>query len=324
MKKFLLNLLFCICPFVLLAQEDALYSQYMFNNLLINPAYSGYKEEINASILGRSQWTGIKGAPKTQSFLVDGAFFENKNVGLGVAIVNDRAGLQGQTSAYANYSYRLPVSQQSRLCFGLGLGVAQYTLYAKDAEVDDQTDQNFSANQNYFSPDARFGVYFNNDKFYIGASATNLLAELINKNKPRAQFVILPTTHLFLTAGGIFNVDDDVKIKPSIMLRDSPSSIGNIDINGSVLIKEKVWIGASYRIGVDMWKNKNSFSSNFQQNSVVGVLEVFIAKQFRIGYAYDYALSTLNNYTSGTHEISIGYTIGSKVRNNTLLTPRYF
>ncbi len=325
MKKITLQVLMIVFPFLATAQHEVTYSQYMFNNLLVNPAYAGYKEDINVSLLGRNQWVGIKGAPTTQSLIVDGAFFNNKNVGLGLSIFNDRVGIQGQTAIMTNYAYRLPVGKNSRLSLGVGVGAVQFSLNSDKAIIDDQTDPNFNGVQTHFSPDARVGIYYNNEKFYAGLSANNLLASALNKNNQQARFIILPPIHMFLTVGAIFSVSDEIKAKPSLMLRDDPNGLGNLDLNASFLFKDVLWLGASYRTGVDMWKTTNNLNGTFQQNSLVGLVEVFVAKQFRVGYAYDYSLSSLNSYSSGSHEISLGFVIGnSKLKNNTLTTPRYF
>jgi len=297
----------------------------MFNNLLVNPAYAGYKEDINVNLLSRNQWIGIKGAPVTQSLIADGAFFRNKNVGLGLSILNDRIGIQGQTSMMANYAYRLPVGEEGRLSFGVGVGAVQFSLNSDKAIVGDPTDIAFSGTQNYLSPDAKLGIHYSDDKFYAGLSANNLLTTALNKNNQSARFVILPPVHIFLTVGAMLNVNEEVKLKPSIMLRDDPNSMGNLDLNASFLFKDVLWIGGSYRMGVDMWKKTNNLNGTFQQNSLVGLVEVFVAKQFRIGYAYDYSLSDLNSYSSGSHELSLGFIIGNKnYRSNALTTPRYF
>ncbi len=325
MKRILLQLLMIVFPLLALAQHEVTYSQYMFNNLLVNPAYAGYKEDINVSLLGRNQWVGIKGAPTTQSLIVDGAFFSNKNVGLGLSVFNDRVGIQGQTAMMANYAYRLPVGNEARLSFGIGVGAIQFSLNSDKAIIGDQTDPNFVGVQNHVSPDARVGIYYNDSRFYAGLSANNLLAGSLNKNNQQARFIILPPVHMFLTVGAIFDVNEDIKVKPSLMLRDDPNYMGNMDVNASFLFKDVLWLGASYRMGVDMWKTTNNLNGTFQQNSLVGLVEVFVAKQFRIGYAYDYSLSSLNSYSSGSHEISLGFVIGnSKYRNNALTTPRYF
>lgn len=325
MKKIILPLVILVFPLLVFSQHEVTYSQYMFNNLLVNPAYAGYKEDINISLLNRNQWIGIKGAPVTQSFIADGAFFHNNNVGLGLSVLNDKVGIQGQTAAMANYAYRLPVGDESRLSFGIGVGVVQFSLNGDKAVISDNTDINFSGIQNHLSPDARFGIHFSNERFYVGASATNLLTTALNKNKANAAYVVLPPTHIFLTAGTIIDVNNDVKLKPSLMLRDDPRGMGNFDINASFLLKDVLWIGGSYRMGVDMWKKTSGVSATFQQNSLVGLVEVFIAKQFRVGYAYDHSLSGLSSHSTGGHEISLGLIIKNKnYRNNALTTPRYF
>ncbi len=325
MKKFLLQLLIVVSPLLAKSQNEITYSQYMFNNLLVNPAYAGYKEDINVNLLSRNQWVGIKGAPTTQSLIADGAFFHNKNVGLGLTVLNDRIGIQGQTAIMANYAYRLPVGQQGRLSFGVGVGAVQFSLNSDKAIISDQTDATFIGTQNYLSPDAKLGIHYSDDVFYAGLSANNLLTTALNKNNQRAAFVILPPVHMFLTFGAIINVNESIKMKPSLMLRDDPQSMGNFDVNASFLFKDVLWLGGSYRMGVDMWKKTNSLNATFQQNSLVGLVEVFVAKQFRIGYAYDYSLSDLNSYSSGSHEISLGFTLGNKnYRSNALTTPRYF
>lgn len=325
MKKILFQFLIIVCPSLVLAQNEVTYSQYMFNNLLVNPAYAGYKEDININLLNRNQWVGIKGAPITQSLIADGAFFKNKNVGLGLSVLNDKINIQGQTSVMANYAYRLPVGAEARLSFGVGLGAIQFSLNNDKAIIGDPTDATFSGAQNHLSPDAKLGIYYNNAKFYAGLSANNLLTTALNKNNQRAKYIILPPVHIFLTAGAILNVNEDVKAKPSIMLRDDPNNVGNLDLNASFLFKDVLWIGGSYRLGVDMWKTTNNLSGTFQQNSLVGLVEVFVAKQFRIGYAYDYSLSDLNSYSSGSHELSLGFIIGNKnYKSSALTTPRYF
>ncbi|MCJ0742854.1 PorP/SprF family type IX secretion system membrane protein [Pedobacter montanisoli] len=324
MKKMIFLLLLCLSAGLVRAQHEVIYSQYMFNNLLINPAYAGYKEDINITLLNRNQWVGIKDAPTTQSFIIDGAFFNNKNVGLGLSVMNDKVGIQGQTSFMANYAYRLPVGENSRLSFGLGLGAIQFTLNGNNAVVGDGSDRNFSGQQTYFSPDARFGIYFSNDRFYAGASVNNALTKILNENKERAKYVILPPTNFFLTVGGLLNVNESLKFKPSLMLRQDPNGYGNFDTNLSFLIKETLWLGASYRMGVDMLKNNQDINKTFQQNSLIGLVEVFIAKSVRVGYAFDYSLSKLNGYTGGSHEISVGLTIGKKEKYNALTSPRYF
>ncbi|WP_423147295.1 PorP/SprF family type IX secretion system membrane protein [Rubrolithibacter danxiaensis] len=319
---FFLFITACSC----FAQQEAQYSQYMFNSLVINPAYAGYKEALNITLLHRDQWTGVEGAPKTQSLILDGAFFNDNKVGLGLSVINDKVGLQHQTSAFVNYSYRIPMGEDgSRLSFGLAFGVSQYTLNNNDAVIDDPSDPNLLGGRpNYFAPDARFGVFYSNEHFYAGLSATNVLAKEIDYKQVGANTISKQGRHYFLTAGYLYEISDFVKLKPSFLLKQDTKSPMNLDINSFVLLNETIWVGASYRTSVNMWKKSDLNVAYFNQNSVVGAVEVFIRNNFRVGYAYDYSLSTLSSYSNGSHEISVGLILNNNKKSTALLTPRYF
>ena len=323
MKSYLTLVLLFILVKQGFAQQDPQFSQYMFNTLVINPAYAGYRETKNISLLHRDQWTGFEGAPKTQSLIADGAFGSDNKVGLGLSLVSDKAGLQRQTSAHANYAYRLPVGEDARLAMGVSIGVGQFTLNSSDANVQDETDPNFGDKQTYFVPDARVGVHYSTSKFYAGLSATNLISNSINYQQVGKNTIARQGRHYFLTAGYLFDINSNFKLKPSFLLREDAKGPTSLDINSFVLIKESVWIGASYRSGVNLWKKTDWNSSTFSQNSLVGVVEACVLRNLRVGYSYDYSLSDLSNYTNGTHEISLGFTLNTN-KKSALLTPRYF
>lgn len=326
MKRFtFLILLFCLSRFASFAQQDAQFSQYMFNSLIINPAYAGYKEELNLSLLHRNQWVGLPGSPKTQTLMVDGAFFHNRNVGLGLSIVHDKIGLQSQTAAYANYSYRVPVGEKSRLAFGLALGVSQYSLNAGQANIEDPNDPNFnSGNQNHLAPDGKFGIHYSNENFYAGASVTNLISSSLNYQQTGKDAIARQGKHYFITSGYLVELNDNIKFKPSIMFRDDTKGPSNLDLNAFFLFKEAVWLGVSYRSGLNLWQKPEWESGAFKKNAVVGLVEMFFAKKYRLGYAYDHSLSDLGGYTNGTHEISLGLTINNNKKVTAMPTPRYF
>lgn len=326
MQRLSLFILFVFLATGVKAQQDAQYSQYMFNSLVINPAYAGYKEALNVSLLHRNQWTGFDGAPKTQSFVIDGAFFNNYKVGLGLAVVNDKAGLQGQTSAYLNYAYRLQLNDDdARLAFGLAAGVGQFIMNTDVAIIDDPGDPNFGNDkQSYFTPDAKFGVHFSNEKLYAGLSVTNLFSKTIHQQNVAENNVTRLARHYFITAGYLVDVNESIKFKPSFLIREDTKGPTNLDVNSFFLFKETLWIGASYRTGVNLWKKSDMHTGTFKQNSLVSAVELFVAKKFRAGYAYDYALSELSNYTTGTHEISFGMILNTNKKSTAMLTPRYF
>jgi len=323
--KICLPFLFLLISLNVFSQQDAQYSQYMFNTMVINPAYAGYKGTFNASLLHRDQWAGFEGAPQTQSLVIDQAFGLENRMGLGLSVVNDKIGIQRHSSAHVNYAYRIPVSENDdRLAFGLSIGVSQFMLNSYDATIQDTEDPNFSNKRTYFVPDARFGVYFSNNKFYAGLSGTNLLSNAIDYNRVGQNTIAKQARHYFLTAGYLADINEDVKFKPSFLIKEDTKGPTDLDINTSFLLKEKLWLGASYRTGVNLWKKSSWNNSLFKQNSLVGVVEVYFLDKFRVGYAYDYSISKLGSYSNGTHEISLGLILNSNRRSTALLTPRYF
>ncbi len=304
------------------AQQDPQYSHYMFNSLVINPAYAGYKENINVSAIYRAQWVSIPGAPRTQSVIADGSFYDDK-VGLGISIVNDRIGLQGQLSFYGNYAYRLKIEDDGILALGLGVGVAQYSLNGDDATIQDPSDPNYAAGKvSYFVPDARFGVHYSNQKWYAGLSSTNLFSKSINYNNNTKNLVATQGRHYFLTAGYLFEVNDFLKIKPSFLFKEDTKGPTNLDLTAFFLLKDRIRLGTSYRTGLRLWNKSNLSKDLSYANAIVGLVEYYTEKGWRIGYSYDYSVSSLNSVEKGSHEISLGYILNSKKLR--VLTPRYF
>lgn len=305
------------------AQQDAQYSQYMFNTLVINPAYAGYKEVLNIDALTRDQWVGIEGAPKTKTIILDGSFFDNK-VGLGLSVVKDQLGLQSQSSAYLNYAYRLQVGDNSRLALGLGVGVGQYKLDGSGAHTDNPNDPNFNYGKSSFIvPDARVGVFYSNDQFYAGLSVTNLFSTAFNYSSVTENQVAKQGKHYFLTAGYLYNLNNFLKFKPSFLLKDDTKGPTNLDINNFFLLGEKVWLGVSYRTSVNLLKRKSIVGNVKSPDAVVGMVEFFAGKIWRLGYAYDYTLSSLQGYSGASHELSVCITFAPK-RDVSILSPRYF
>ena len=308
------------------AQQDAQYSQYMFNGIYINPAYAGYKEQLNIHSFYRNQWTGIDGSPKSMSLAVD-AIANNRNVGLAFQVAADQLGAESSMSAYANYAYRLRVgsSEASRLSFGLGFGVMQQRLDASKMNARDADDDAILkvGSQSVVVPDARAGIYYSDDRFYAGFSADNLVAQHIINKKNLNVYFPTPKTHYYLTAGMLIPINEDIQLKPSFLLKDDRGGPTSLDLNAFMLLANKVWIGAGYRTAVKLY-SKSYLQNDLQQNnSVVGMVEFMATEYIRIGYAYDQSMGKLAGYSGGSHEISVGVVIrpSQVVR---MLTPRYF
>ncbi|MRX46892.1 PorP/SprF family type IX secretion system membrane protein [Pedobacter puniceum] len=324
MRLITYTLLFILLSHKTMAQQEAQFSQYMFNALAINPAYAGYKETLNLSLLHRDQWTSLTGAPQTQSIIADAALGQAKKVGLGLLVLNDRIGLQGQTSVYANYAYRLPVGvDNERLAFGLALGISEYSLLGSDAIIADNSDQKLTTDLTHFTPDARFGIHYSNDVFFAGFSIINMLGRSLDYQNTPNGTVTKQGRHYMLNLGYLADLNQDIKFKPSILVKEDFRGPTSMDINAALLFNEKIWIGTSYRTNLSLWQ-KVDVNQTFRNSSMVGMMEFFIAKNLRVGYAYDYNLSsTIGRYVQGSHEISVGFAINSKY-DTALQTPRFF
>ncbi|MCZ4244103.1 PorP/SprF family type IX secretion system membrane protein [Pedobacter punctiformis] len=324
MKKRII--LFVLMAFSLFAksQQDAQYSQYMFNGIYINPAYAGYKEQTNIHSFYRNQWTGITGAPKSMSLAVD-AIANDGNVGLALQVASDKLGAQSSLSAYANYAYRIKTNSDgsSRLAFGLGLGVIQNGLNGDMLDPLDGGDQYIPVGtEKQVAPDARAGVFFSNNKFYAGFSVDNLIAQYILKNRDLSINFPQPKPHYYLTAGMLVPLSAGIQLKPSFLLKDDRGGPTSLDLNAFVLLADRIWLGGSYRTAVKLYSKDYLQRDLDKKNSIVAMTEIFATPQLRLGYAFDYSLSELQGYSGGSHEISVGFYI--KPKKVRMLTPRYF
>ena len=322
MKTILLTLCMALTSLSLFAQQDALYSQYMFNGLALNPAYAGNKGVLNVNLINRNQWVGQKviGAPRTQAFTADGSFYEGK-VGLGIHIINDKIGAQTQQTAMASYSYKIPVSETAELSFGLGGGVSNYVLDGTLLTSTDQGDVAIPTERiSHFTPDVNFGVYLSHDEYYAGLSTTHLLT--LKAKGAFANDVNLQR-HYYLNGGYIFPINDFIRAYPSMLIKTDLKGPMNVDVNAFVLALDKFGLGASYRTGV--YTQKGDYSPGiFKSNSVVAMAQVYMLdQQLRVGYSYDFDLSKIG-YSRNTHEISLGYIIKTNDILKNMSSPRYY
>jgi type IX secretion system PorP/SprF family membrane protein len=321
MKQFLVIAILLLSTRALYAQQDAQQSQYMFNGIYINPAYAGYKENLNFHSYFRSQWTGIEGAPKSMSLAVD-AIANNGNVGLALQISNDRLGAQTNLSAYASYAYRLRMNNEgtSRLAFGLGIGAMQLGINGALLNPNDPEPNLVTGMQSTIVPDGRIGVFYSDDKYYAGLSADNLISQFINvRNRG---YIAQPKPHYYLTGGALFPLSEDVLIKPSILLKDDAGGPTSLDLNAFIMFGQRFWVGGSYRTGVKLYQKSYLQTDLSNLNSFVAAMELFPLENLRVGYAYDVSIGPLKGYSGGSHEISIGFYI--KTQKTRMLTPRYF
>jgi len=300
-KKILILIIAVLATISSFSQQLPLYSQYMMNGFLLNPAMAGNVDYIPLRLTARQQWMGIDNAPSTQA--ISGHYlFSNKKMGLGGYIYNDMVGPISQTGIKGAYSYHLPIGSENKLAFGLAISAFQFKFDESKAEIVDESDPVINYNvQSTFVPDADFGVYFFNDenRYYAGLAATQILQLPIELDKSNKNSII---RHYFLMGGYKFNINDEMDIEPSLLAKGTESTPFNIDVNIKGYYKKNYWLGFSYR-------SDNSFVAmlGLKVNSIV------------FGVAYDYPFSSINNYSSGTPEIMIGYNIGEGQSGSSLL-----
>lgn len=331
MKRVIFLFVLTMTFFTARAQQDAQFSQYLFNGLYINPAYAGYKSDFFVNSFFRSQWTGLPGAPTTASIAADGAV-ANDAVGLGIILQRDQLGAQSTVAAYTNYSYRIQIGDddESRLAFGLGLGVIQSGIDGSKLNAVQAGDSYIPTGYHSFlSPDARIGFFYSNSNWFVGASVDNLLPQYTHPSSTASALgVPIPKPHEYFTIGGLFEMQSGTKIKPSILIKDTPTAPTSMDINTFFIMSDKLWLGGTYRTAVPLYNKPNLQKGLPTSSAMVATVEFFPSESLRVGYAYDYSLNKIGAMGYGSHEISVAFTIknGNSVRSrfNDQLRKCYF
>ena len=305
MKKIFLFLLAAVIAENLVAQQNPHYSQYMFNGLAINPAYAGSKDYLSACALYRQQWSDFVGAPKTATFSIHAPISAGK-MGLGLNVISDKIGPVTQMDFKACYAFHIETGSG---VFALGIqgGGSQYTAKLSGLNTFDHGD-NVQANgdKSEFHPIAGAGLYYYNaDKFYAGLSVPQLLKD-DPKSASDVKTAPSETMHYFFTTGIVLGSSDNFKLKPSVMLKYVKGAPLNYDINANAFFGKVVGIGVSYR----------------SEDAIIGLLSLQLTPQLRFGYSYDMTQSDIKDYSSGSHEVMLGYDFGHEVPK--VRVPRYF
>lgn len=282
------------------AQQQVMFTQYMFNGLVINPAYAGSHEAISVTALSRIQWVGIDGAPNTQTFSIHSPV-PSKNIGVGAFFVRDNIGVSTENNFFLSYAYRVRL-RKGYLAMGLHGGFSSLDVNYTELGLADSNLQGADTN---FKPNFGAGIYYASDRFYFGASSPYLVRNNSNSSLP-SDIQTDQVLHYYITSGAIFDISPLIKLKPSILAKVVTGAPIEFDFNANVLFDEKLWVGLSYR----------SF------DSIDLLLELQLNQQLRLGYAYDLTVSDLRKVNSGSHEIMLNYRfVFSKSK---IVTPRYF
>ena len=293
----------------MVAQQEAQYTQYMYNMGIVNPGYTlDGIGDLSFGALHRNQWVGLEGNP-TSTMAFAQVMLKN-NLQVGVSFLNDNiGGILNENNVFADIAYKISVSDKGFLSFGTKLGGLFFNANTSNLRLQSgsvATDIAFQENINRRFLNIGFGIYFNSEKFYLGVSAPNLLEPDYLENST-ADVKSSEQRHGFLTAGYIFDFTGRYRLKPSFMLKAVRGSIVSLDLNTNLLINDKFEIGISYRV----------------QDALAMLAGFNINRKIRVGYSYDFNISKLRQFNSGSHEIILMYRINT-LASGVYKSPRFF
>ena len=293
----------------LLAQQQAMYTHYMYNTLAVNPAYAGSRDALTVTALSRSQWVDYKGAPKTQTLTLHSPLW-NTHLGGGLSVLNDKIGPINTTSVFGDFAYIMQLTEKSKLALGLSGGVNILQAGWNTLELDQQNDPAFQNNiTNKVSPNFGFGVYYSRERFYAGLSAPHIMqtnystVKLADGNLSQGK----EQRHYFFIAGTILNINDNFAFKPTTLVKLTAAAPVETDLTASFILMRRLLLGAMYRTG-------DSFGA---------LIGFDITPQLHAGYSYDWSYGVkTSRYNQGSHEIVLRYDF--LVQKKQIHSPRYF
>lgn len=297
--------LICSCiTFSVSAQQDPQYTQYMYNTMSVNPAYAGSTGSLEATLLHRSQWVGISGAPQTQSFSIQSPL-QNEKIGLGLSIVNDKIGPSNEIFLDGNFAYSLPLGYEKRLAFGLKAGFRMLDVDWSKGKYYDPNDVLLNQNiNNKINLAIGAGIYYYNERWYLGVSIPSFIQNSYYDDVKES--IDYDRLHYYFMGGYVFDLNPNLKFKPAFLVKAVTGAPVIADVSANFMIAEKFVIGASYRT----------------DESVSALAGFQFSRSFYLGYAFDYTISKLNKYNDGTHEIVLRYQFNQK--ESKIKSPRFF
>jgi type IX secretion system PorP/SprF family membrane protein len=294
LTKIVLVMVLTSWSFGLYAQQIPMYTHYMFNTLVVNPAYAGSRDALTITALHRSQWVGFKEAPLTQTLTMH-APLRNEHIGLGLSISNDKIGPTNNTSAQVDFAYIMQLTAKSKLALGLSGGINVFQANLNTLLIEQQGDPVFQNNiDNRVSPNFGFGAYYSRERFYAGISVPYLLennySEITQING--GTLVAKEQRHYFFIAGTLINISDNFAFKPTTLVKITNAAPVQADFTASFIIMKKLMVGVMLRTG----------------DAVGGLIGLDITDQLHFGYSFDwsYGLETAK-YNNGSHELVLRY-----------------
>ena len=306
MKKLtkIFGLLTLLSIHLVYSQQDPQYTHYMYNMHIVNPAYAGSEGTLNIGLLHRTQWVGLDGAPKTTVAAFNAPI--KKNVGLGLSIFADQIGPVKEQNVFVDFSYTIQTGNFGNLAFGLKAGFTFLDANLSTLDLGDNLpDDVFNDDINKTFVNFGAGAFYYTDRFYAGISIPNILDQLHLRKEGGTIREAAEKMHYFVTSGYVFELNDKLKLKPSILLKGAGGVPLSIDFSGNVLINDKLEFGLSWRA----------------DDSISALMSIEVAPLVRLGYSYDYTITNLGDFNSGSHEIFLLITVSNSRAG---LSPRFF
>lgn len=295
---------FLINSSIVYSQQNALYSQYVFNTLAYNPAYAGSRNVVSVSALYRNQWVGIEGAPKTATITADAPFM-NERIGLGMQLISDELGITKTTGGALSAAYKIIFNNDARLSFGLQGSVSQFNADFTTLKLDaggGGVDPVYQQNINKVLYNFGSGIYYSSERAYIGLSVLDMLSNRLGRDSSLAK----QSGHAYFATGYVFPLNDDFNLKTGVLVKGVKGAPIQADLNLTLWIKDVIAIGGEYRTSAD----------------IAASMELRVSPSVRLGYAYDRSTTSLKSFNTGSHEFMIRYIFSFD--QNSSLSPRYF
>ncbi len=295
-------------PELLFAQQDALFTQYMYTKLEFNPAYSGSHDALSLDLLGRFQWAGLQGAPRTLC-LTAHTSLPNNHLGVGMYFYVDQLGPSIDYNIMGSFAWRI-LFPSSKLCFGISAGIKYYDVDWTLLDPKDAGDPALTGQvRNKVVPDVDFGIYYYSGNYYAGASVKHLLQNqmVVSSSPPDGQnsYTRLLRSYYFI-GGGTIRFPGNVQLMPSLLIKYVRNAPLQADLSARVRFLDIITLGAAYRTS----------------DALCLLMELVVYQGLSVGYSYDIWFNALKGHNQGSHEIRIGYDID--LFRTRMLTPRFF
>ena len=287
---------------LVIAQQKEIYTQYMFNAVAINPAFSGVHETVSATLHIRDQWGGLEGAPTTQTFSIHGPNLNDKSA-FGLNVMRDVIGISNYSKIDLNYAYRISFNKEAMLSFGLNVGLNQFKDDISRVDFNNLSGVTFVPVHETFT-NFGFGALWYSPNYYLGLSVPSILNNSISMGDNQELNMI---RHYLLCGGVVFELNENLKLKPNFLMKSVSGAPISFDLNSTLLIQDVIWVGLS-------WRAMTSWSA---------LMEINITPQLTIGYAYDLTRTELSRVENGSHEFMMNYRLMYKDDVRTM-SPRNF